>query len=59
MSKMARELHDAHTRVLSPEQWARVKNQQVVAFGLTVREVEGKPCVAGRSSELGSRAGGC
>jgi len=45
MSRMARELHDAHTRVLSPEQSARVKSQQVVTFGLSVREIEGKPCV--------------
>jgi carboxyl-terminal processing protease len=42
MSEMTGELHDAHTRFNSPEQWRNFKKQQSVSPGFTVDQVEGK-----------------
>jgi carboxyl-terminal processing protease len=45
MSQMTSELHDAHTRFSSPEQWKSYKKQQGVTVGFGVDEVEGKTVV--------------
>jgi carboxyl-terminal processing protease len=45
MSQMTSELHDAHTRFSSPEQWKGYKKQQGVTIGFSVDEVEGKTLV--------------
>lgn len=45
MSQMTSELHDAHTRFSSPEQWKSYKKQQGVTVGFSVDEVEGKTVV--------------
>ena len=42
MSRMTGELHDAHTRFNSPEQWRNVKKQQGVGSGLSLDEIDGK-----------------
>jgi C-terminal peptidase prc len=47
MSAMARELHDAHTRVFSPEQVALRRKQQRVTLGISVREIDGVARVTG------------
>ena len=47
MNKMTGELHDAHTRVLSPTLLANLKQQQSVSPGFRADEVEGKPVVTG------------
>lgn len=46
MSQMASELHDAHTRFNSPEQWKSYKKQQGVTVGFSVDDVEGKTVVS-------------
>jgi len=45
MSQMTSELHDAHTRFSSPEQWKSYKKQQGVTVGFSVDDVEGKTVV--------------
>ena len=45
MSQMTSELHDAHTRFSSPEQWKSYKKQQGVTLGFSVDDVEGKTVV--------------
>lgn len=45
LRKMTSELSDSHTLVRSPQQAKDRKNQQGVALGLTVREIEGVPVV--------------
>jgi carboxyl-terminal processing protease len=45
MSQMTGELHDAHTRFNSPEQWRNFKKQQGVGAGLSLDEIEGKVVV--------------
>ena len=42
MSRMTGELHDAHTRFNSPEQWRNIKKQQGVGSGLSLDEIDGK-----------------
>src|SRR6201992_1466057 len=42
MSQMTGELHDAHTRFNSPEQWRNIKKQQGVGSGLSLDEIDGK-----------------
>jgi carboxyl-terminal processing protease len=42
MSRLTSELHDAHTRFNSPEQWRNVKKQQGVGSGLSLDEIDGK-----------------
>jgi carboxyl-terminal processing protease len=45
MSRMTSELHDAHTRFNSPEQWKHYKKQQGVSSGISVDDVDGKTVV--------------
>jgi carboxyl-terminal processing protease len=45
MSEMTGELHDAHTRFSSPEQWKRFKKQQRVSAGFSVDDVDGRTIV--------------
>src|SRR5258708_31764619 len=45
MSQMTSELHDAHTRFNSPEQWRNFRRQQWVTVGFTVDDVDGKTVV--------------
>ena len=45
MSEMTSELHDAHTRFSSPEQWKSVKRQQGITPGLAVDQVQGQTVV--------------
>jgi carboxyl-terminal processing protease len=45
MSQMTSELHDAHTRFNSPEQWKNYKRQQRVSAGFSVDDVDGKTVV--------------
>jgi carboxyl-terminal processing protease len=42
MNRMTGELHDAHTRFNSPEQWRNIKKQQGVGSGLSLDEIDGK-----------------
>lgn len=58
MSQMTGELHDAHTRFSSPEQWANYRKQQGVTSGLGVADVDGKTVVISvKSSTSAARAG--
>src|SRR2546423_1562655 len=45
MSQMTSELHDAHTRFNSPEQWKNFRKQQGVTLGFGVDDVDGKTVV--------------
>ena len=45
LSRMTGELHDAHTRFNSPEQWKNIKKQQGVGSGLSLDEIDGKVVV--------------
>jgi carboxyl-terminal processing protease len=45
MSQMTSELHDAHTRFNSPEQWKNFRRQQGVTVGFSVDDVDGKTVV--------------
>src|SRR5579863_1742964 len=45
MSQMTSELHDAHTRFSSPQQWRNFRRQQGVTVGFSVDDVEGKTAV--------------
>jgi carboxyl-terminal processing protease len=45
MSRMTSELHDAHTRFTSPEQWKNYRRQQGVSSGISVDDVDGKTVV--------------
>ncbi len=42
MSRMTGELHDAHTRFNSPEQWRNIRKQQGVGSGLGLDEIDGR-----------------
>src|ERR1700730_4536954 len=42
MSQMTSELHDAHTRFNSPEQWKNFRRQQGVTVGFGVDDIAGK-----------------
>jgi carboxyl-terminal processing protease len=55
MSDMTSELHDAHTRFNSPEQWRSFKKQQGISPGFSVDQIEGKTAVT--SVMPGSSAG--
>jgi carboxyl-terminal processing protease len=58
MSEMTGELHDAHTRFSSPEQWRNYRKQQGVSTGLSVEEVDGKVTVISvRPDSSADRAG--
>jgi len=45
LNEMTGELHDAHTRFSSPEQWSNSRKQQRVSTGFTVDDVEGQPVI--------------
>ena len=45
MSQMTSELHDAHTRFSSPEQWKNFRRQQGVTVGFAVDDLDGKTVV--------------
>jgi carboxyl-terminal processing protease len=45
MSQMTSELHDAHTRFNSPQQWRNFQRQQGVTVGFSVDDVDGKTVV--------------
>ena len=45
MSQMTSELHDAHTRFSSPEQWRNFRRQQGITVGFTVDDVDGKTVI--------------
>jgi carboxyl-terminal processing protease len=45
MSQMTSELHDAHTRFNSPEQWKNFRRQQGVTVGFSVDDIDGKTVV--------------
>ena len=58
MSQMTGELHDAHTRFNSPEQWKNYKKQQGVSSGISVDDVDGKAVVtAVRRDSSAARSG--
>jgi carboxyl-terminal processing protease len=58
MSRMTGELHDAHTRFSSPEQWKNYKRQQGVTAGFSVDDVDGKTVVTSvRSNSNAAHAG--
>jgi len=45
MSQMTSELHDAHTRFNSPQQWKNFRRQQGVTVGFSVDDLDGKTAV--------------
>jgi len=45
MNQMTGELHDAHTRFNSPQQWKNFRRQQGVTVGFSVDDVDGKTVV--------------
>jgi carboxyl-terminal processing protease len=45
MSQMTSELHDAHTRFNSPEQWKNFRRQQGVTVGFSVDDMNGESVV--------------
>ena len=45
MNQMTGELHDAHTRFNSPQQWKNFRRQQGVTVGFSVDDVDGKTAV--------------
>jgi carboxyl-terminal processing protease len=45
MSQMTSELHDAHTRFNSPEQWKNFRRQQGVTVGFSVDDMDSKTVV--------------
>jgi carboxyl-terminal processing protease len=58
MSRMTGELHDAHTRFSSPEQWKNYKKQQGVTAGFSVDDVDGKTTVTSvRANSNAAHAG--
>lgn len=47
MSQMTSELHDAHTRFNSPEQWRNFRRQLGITVGFSVDDLDGKTVVTG------------
>src|ERR1700676_4411235 len=45
MSQMTSELHDAHTRFNSPQQWRNFQRQQGITVGFNVDDMDGKTVV--------------
>jgi len=45
LNEMTGELHDAHTRFSSPEQWSNSRKQLHVSTGFTADDVEGQPVI--------------
>lgn len=58
LNRMAGELHDAHTRVSSPEQWENRQKQQGLNIGFFVHELEGKIVVADVHPDSGAAKAG-
>jgi carboxyl-terminal processing protease len=58
MSAMTSELHDAHTRFSSPQQWRNYKKQQGVTSGFNIDEVDGKTVVTSVRSESSAAQAG-
>jgi carboxyl-terminal processing protease len=46
LRRMTGELHDAHTRFYSPEQWKRIKLHEHAGLGFAAADVEGKIAIA-------------
>jgi carboxyl-terminal processing protease len=58
ISRMTGELHDAHTRFNSPEQWKNYKKQQGVGAGVSVDDIDGRAViVAVRRESSAAQAG--
>lgn len=58
MGQMTGELHDAHTRFSSPEQWTNFRKQQGVSAGFSVDDIGGKTVVIGvRNFSSAAQAG--
>ena len=47
LKEMTRELHDAHTSFLTPDEWERRQKKQATTIGIGVAEVEGTLVVSG------------
>ena len=47
LKEMTRELHDAHTSFLTPDEWERRQKKQATTIGLGMAEVEGTLVVSG------------
>lgn len=58
MSQMTGELHDAHTRFSSPDQWKSYKRQLGVSVGFSVDDVDGKTVVTGVRADSGAAHAG-
>jgi carboxyl-terminal processing protease len=58
MNQMTSELHDAHTRFSSPEQWKSYKKQQRVSAGFSVDDVDGKTVVTSVRHDSSAARGG-
>ena len=43
--RMTGELHDAHTRFYSPQQWRRIKQHEHAGLGFTATQIEGKAVI--------------
>jgi carboxyl-terminal processing protease len=47
LKEMTRELHDAHTSFLTPDEWERRQKKQATTIGIGIAEVEGTLVVSG------------
>ena len=56
--RMTGELHDAHTRFFSPEQWKRIKLHEHAGLGFTAEDVEGKTVVTAVEEESEAQRAG-
>ena len=56
--RMTGELHDAHTRFYSPEQWKRIKQHERAGLGFTAAEVEGKTVITAVEPDSGAQRTG-
>ena len=58
MSEMTGELHDAHTRFSSPQQWKNYRKQEHVGAGFSVDDIDGHTIVTGVRSESSAAQAG-
>jgi carboxyl-terminal processing protease len=58
MSEMTGELHDAHTRFSSPQQWKSYRKQEHVGAGFSVDDIDGRTVVTGVRSESSAAQAG-
>ncbi len=56
--RMTGELHDAHTRFFSPEQWKRIKLHEHAGLGFAAEDVEGKTVVTSVEEESEAQRAG-